>query len=90
MNDPDSRTSLRVSVRMFAAVRERLGRDEMVVELPVGATMADLRQSLCEDFPELASIWNHVGFAIENAYVSDTSPIESDIEVCVIPPVSGG
>ncbi|HHM12064.1 MAG TPA: MoaD/ThiS family protein [Planctomycetaceae bacterium] len=90
MNDTDSRTSLRVSVRMFAAVRERLGRDQMAMELPVGATIADLRKSLCEHFPGLVPIWNHAGFAIDDVYVSESSPIESDTEVCVIPPVSGG
>ena len=90
MNEPDTPASVRVLVRLFAAVRERLGRDEMAIELPVGATMADLRQNLCENFPELASIWNHVGFAVEDTYVSDASPIESDVDVSVIPPVSGG
>ena len=90
MNDRDSISSVRVSVRVFAALREHLGRDHMAMELPAGATIADLRKSLCEHFPGLVSIWNHVGFAVDNAYVSDTSPIESDVEVCVIPPVSGG
>ncbi len=90
MNDTDSRTLLRVSVRLFAAVRERLGRDHIVIELPVGATVADLRRNLCHDFPELGSIWSHVGFAVEDAYISDTSPFDSDVEVSVIPPVSGG
>ena len=81
---------MQLSVRLFAALRERAGTDELRLDgLPDGATVADLKRELLARFPELRSL-DHVRAAVGNAYVDEASTLREGDEVALIPPVSGG
>jgi molybdopterin synthase catalytic subunit len=80
-----------VSVRLFAMLRERAGRDEVEVELPDGATVRDALDAVGAQHG-LAELLERmpVVMAVNREYASgDTSLAESD-ELALIPPVSGG
>lgn len=84
-----------VRVKLFAVARQRLGGQEVQVEVPAGssgsdATVADLRSALKSRFPELAEVLPHVKVAVNNDYASERTAIPPDAEVALIPPVSGG
>lgn len=78
------------TVRLFAVARERVGRGEITLELPEGATVADLRAALAEQFPPLAPIADRVMIAVDSEYADDAMVVPADASLAVIPPVSGG
>ncbi len=78
------------SVRLFAIARERMGRGEIEVELPEGATVGELRLALVDQFPELAAIATRVMIAVDSEYADDALVIPSQASLALIPPVSGG
>jgi MoaE-MoaD fusion protein len=74
---------VKVSVRLFAGLRERAGSDHVAVELPDGASVADL----------LAQMGLRPGqcvVALNREYAPASATIGADDEVALIPPVSGG
>ncbi|MBX3411981.1 MAG: MoaD/ThiS family protein [Pirellulales bacterium] len=79
-----------VRVRMFAAARQLVGAEQVEVELTEGATVADLRQALGENYPAVASLLPQSLFAIDAEYVRDDTIVAPTAEIVVIPPVSGG
>lgn len=78
------------SIKLFAACRQRVGRDRIEVELPAGATVGQLRLALAEQCPPLGEMLAHARFAIDNDYASENAVVGEKGEVAIIPPVSGG
>jgi MoaE-MoaD fusion protein len=72
-----------VSVRLFAGLRERAGASHVDVELPDGATVADLLAAL-----ELAP--RSCVAAINREYADAGARIAPGDEFALVPPVSGG
>ena len=81
---------MRVTVRLFAAVRDKIGREQISVELCDDATVGNLRQFLGEHYPELQTLLPHVLFAVEDQYANEDAPLTENCEIACIPPVSGG
>jgi MoaE-MoaD fusion protein len=81
---------MRVHLRFFASLRERLRRSEGEWTLPDQATIDDLWQALCAEFPQLASQGRSISFAVNREYVDRDHRLADDDEVALIPPVSGG
>ena len=79
-----------VHVRMFARARDLAGTDLMRVELPDGATVADVRRRLAIDCPALAGLLERSALAVENEFAADSLVLSVDAEVALLPPVSGG
>ena len=81
---------MNVTVKLFAAARDRAGADEVVLDLPSSATVADLRRQLAEEHSSLQPLLAHVLFAVDAQYAKDDTPLTEGCEVACIPPVSGG
>ncbi|MCI0358714.1 MAG: molybdopterin converting factor subunit 1 [Planctomycetaceae bacterium] len=77
-------------VKLFAAIRQRIGRDELEVELPSAATVRQLRGALAEQFPPLAGVLAHTRIAVDSEYANDDRQLCPASEIALIPPVSGG
>ena len=77
-------------VLLFAKARDLAGRSEVVVSLPDGATVAELRQALGVVSPALLPLLPRLHVAINNNYASDSDPVPPDVEIACFPPVSGG
>jgi molybdenum cofactor cytidylyltransferase len=82
--------TFKAKVRLFASARERLGTAEIEIDMSPPATVAQLRRTLRERWPELDPIWSAAMIALDEEYAADTSPIEPSSRLAVIPPVSGG
>ena len=80
---------MKTTVRLFAGLKERAGAPSVDVELPEGATVADLLRALADTpigaLPDRAAI-----VAINRTYASAEQTIAPGDEVALIPPVSGG
>jgi MoaE-MoaD fusion protein len=76
---------MRVRVRLFAGLRERVGMGENELELPAGARARDVWE-LLEIGPEPAGL----AYAVNRQYVDRDHGLEEGDELAIIPPVSGG
>jgi molybdopterin converting factor subunit 1 len=81
---------MQLSVRLFARARDLVGKSEVVVELPAGATVADLRRRLSVDYPALKSLLENSALAVNDEFADDSSLLPPSSEVALLPPVSGG
>jgi molybdopterin converting factor subunit 1 len=80
----------RITIKLFATLRERAGTPELSREFPDGASVAQIWRHLCEEFPALAGHRDSIGFAVNQEYVDDDFRPRTGDEVAFIPPVSGG
>jgi molybdopterin converting factor subunit 1 len=81
---------MKVSVRLFASLREAAGEDPVALELPVPACAEDAWRALVARHPALAPRRASLAVAVNRRYASfDESLAEGD-EIAFIPPVSGG
>ncbi len=76
---------MRISVRLFAGLREHAGTGERELDLPKGSRVADVwpQLGLGEEPPGLL-------YAVNKAYAGADHELEDGDEVALIPPVSGG
>jgi MoaE-MoaD fusion protein len=74
-----------VSVRLFAALRERAGRDRLELELPDGALVADALAAVDDLARDLPLV-----LAVNREYADPGDPLSPGDELALIPPVSGG
>jgi molybdopterin converting factor subunit 1 len=81
---------MRVCVCLFARARDLAGTDRMMIELPAGATVGDLRRRLAEERPALAGLLEHSALAVGDEFADDDTPVPAEAEVALLPPVSGG
>ena len=84
-------TPVTVTVRLFAMLRERAGRDSFELELADGATVEDALIALREDDGLGETLERMpVRAAVNREYVDNETRLASGDEVALIPPVSGG
>ncbi len=81
---------MRIRVRFFASLRERLRVSEAEREIRDGATVGELWAALCADYPQIAPLGAALSFAVNQEYVDRDHRLANDDEVACIPPVSGG
>jgi molybdopterin converting factor subunit 1 len=81
---------MRVTVRLFAGLRERVGRSELTREVESGQTVEGLWSMLTEEFPSLRPFTGRILYAVNQAYTKGNHRLQVDDEVALIPPVSGG
>ena len=76
---------MKVTVRLFAILRQRAGRDTLELDLPDGARVSD---ALAE-VDDLAGGLTLV-MAVNREYAAADHPLAAGDELALIPPVSGG
>jgi molybdopterin synthase catalytic subunit len=76
---------MRVTVRLFAQLRERAGRDQLELDLPDGARVADALAAVDELAAGLPLV-----MAVNREYASEDLPLSAGDELALVPPVSGG
>jgi molybdopterin synthase catalytic subunit/molybdopterin converting factor small subunit len=76
---------VRVAVRLFAGLRERAGVGSLELDLPDGATVADVWPRL-----ELGDEPSGLLYALNRDYADRGAGLAEGDEVALIPPVSGG
>jgi molybdopterin converting factor subunit 1 len=81
---------LRVKVRLFAALREIVGRDELDLELSPGTTVSGVWERLVSGYARLAPYGKSINFAVNHDFVRRETELSPGDEVAFLPPVSGG
>lgn len=81
---------MQVYVRLFAALREAVGRERLLVEVPEGATVREVVDQLAAQVPGMPHSAGAIYAAVNNQYVAPDTPVQEGDEVALFPPVSGG
>jgi molybdopterin synthase catalytic subunit len=76
---------VKVSVRLFAGLREAAGRDELELDLPEGARVADALAEVQHLAPGVSLV-----LAVNREYADGEVVLRAGDELAVVPPVSGG
>jgi molybdopterin synthase catalytic subunit len=79
-----------IRVRVFASVREILGRPEIALEVPEGATAGSVLDRLSADYPRLQRLAPVLRLAVNREYAESGRVLAAGDEIALLPPVSGG
>jgi len=77
-----------IKLLYFAILREKLGRQEEMLEF--SGSVGELRKLLVEREPHLEDVLKVCLFAVNQEYVGEDFILKGGETVAVIPPVSGG
>lgn len=83
-------TTMRITVKLFAILRDRAGISELELELPAGVNVTIASESLIAKLPVLQEHIRRVAYAVNRSYVPATTSLNDGDELAIIPPVSGG
>lgn len=82
---------MRVSVRLFAVLKERAGTERAEIELDGdSASLTELRAAIGQKFPAIAAILPRVRVAVNEEFASEGDRVKANDDIALIPPVSGG
>jgi molybdopterin converting factor subunit 1 len=81
---------VRVTVRLFARLRDLVGAGELVRDVDEGATVQRVWDDLCANFPAIAPYAASMSCAVNADYARLTTVVHEGDEVAFLPPVSGG
>lgn len=81
---------IKVRVLFLGPAKELTGRNEVVLTLPEGASVATAISKLLREFPKLEDRLTHYRFAINSDYADENTLLKDGDELALIPPVSGG
>lgn len=81
---------MRVTVRLFARLRDIAGSGDLSRDAPAGATVGDIWRGLVAEFPEMARYESSMSSAVNADYAKMAAALSDGDEVAFLPPVSGG
>jgi molybdopterin converting factor subunit 1 len=81
---------MRVTIQLFAVLRERAGVAAVELDLPADATAGDVTRAVGERFPAVRDLLARTAVAVNRAYAAPDATVRDGDEVALIPPVSGG
>ena len=81
---------MRVTVRLFARLRDLAGAGELIREVPAGATAREVWNDLVLEWPGLGEYEKSMSVAVNAEYARMTAAVHDGDEIAFLPPVSGG
>jgi len=81
---------VKVRLRLFGAIKERMKMGEAELELPEGTQVAQLLNLLAGQYPEAREFLPALAVSVNLEYASSHTSLKDGDEVGLIPPVSGG
>lgn len=77
-------------IRLFAGLKDRLGRSEVDLAVPAAARTRDLKVAMAAEYPELAGLIQAARVAVDQTFVGPEHLLATTQEIALLPPVSGG
>lgn len=81
---------MKIDLLLFAAAKDLFGQSKITLELPEPATIVELKSALVEHQPDAAALIGRCAFSVDQQYASDSTELQPEQEIAMIPPVSGG
>jgi len=79
-----------VSVHLFAGLQGLVGKRDLVVSLPNGATVSALRDRLVEEYPQIEPFMSTLVCAVGEEMISTDHVLADGERIELIPPIAGG
>jgi len=79
-----------LSIKLFASLRQAMNSDKIKIDIDNEITVLQMKMILFETFPNLKK--SNIPFivAVNHKYSKDSVVIDTNDEIALIPPVSGG
>jgi molybdopterin converting factor subunit 1 len=81
---------MRVTIRLFARLRDLAGAGELVRDVPPPATVQTVWRALVAEMPGLEEYERVMSVAVNADYARMSAAVQDGDEVAFLPPVSGG
>ncbi len=81
---------MRVTIRLFARLRDLAGAGELVRDVPPESTIDGVWQVLATELPALKDYERTMSVALNADYSRMSATVHDGDEVAFLPPVSGG
>jgi molybdopterin converting factor subunit 1 len=81
---------MKLTVKLFGALREALGRPELSLELPEGTSVGELRRTLGREHPAFERYGERLATSVNMEVVPPETRLQEGDEVAFLPPVAGG
>lgn len=81
---------MKISVLLFAGLRERFGKSRLEMECPPGTTVRGVLEKLCGGGPDTPRLFKSTLFAVNEEHVCAETAVSEGDTVALIPPVAGG
>jgi molybdopterin converting factor subunit 1 len=81
---------MRVTVKLFARLRDIAGSPELTRELAAGSTIGGVWRQLAAEFPAFAPYERSISTALNADYARMDAVVRDGDEIAFLPPVSGG
>ena len=81
---------MRVTVRLFARLRDIAGAAELSRDIDAGATIGSVWRQLASEYPALGPYERSISSAVNADYAKMGTALAERDEVAFLPPVSGG
>lgn len=81
---------IKITIKFFALLKEKLGESESTILLPKGADVDKALKELMAQHPELAKMIDCSFVALNEEYALQYAILKEGDTLAIIPPVSGG
>jgi MoaE-MoaD fusion protein len=81
---------MRIRVLLFGVLKDIYERSSEELDLPLGATLADVLDHYRRQAPEQRTLFSTLALSVNQQYAQITHPLREGDEVALLPPVSGG
>jgi len=81
---------VRINIRLFSHLRDRVGTDQLAIELADGSRVSDLLARVYQEHPDLAAADKTTLVAAGVEFVERDYLLKPDEEIALMPPVQGG
>jgi molybdopterin converting factor subunit 1 len=81
---------MRVTIRLFARLRDLAGAGEIVRDMDAPATVQTVWGTLVAEMPALQDYERAMSVAVNAEYSRMAAPVHDGDEIAFLPPVSGG
>ena len=81
---------MRVTIRLFARLRDLAGSGELVRDVATPATVQTVWKGLVAEMPALSAYERTMSVAVNADYSRMSAAVKEGDEVAFLPPVSGG
>ena len=83
-------SKISMKIILFATLKDRAGKGEIVVATPEQLTVRELRGAVSIQFPVLAELITQTLVAVNEQFAFNDDVVQAGDEVAMFPPVSGG
>ena len=82
--------TIRINILLFSTIRAMIGKKRLILDLPAGSTVMDLKVEIGRLFPDSDQAVRTMLTSVNRVFSSDEEILTDQAEVAFFPFVSGG